>query len=350
MKHLGIYFKILIVSVLFLTSCHKESLTTLKGCWLAVSENHPNNSIWQGEWNVTDESISLNATVNSYSIEDTIIIINDSIEGVISKMTKNEVCVVLGSDANIDTILLYRGGLGVTKGLFTINSKGDQVRFSKGNLQYIGSAETPYWKFADSQNDVIGNANNSNEETANRDLFGWGTSGYNHGAINYQPWSTSEDWNNYNPYESSSCNLNDNSGQADWGYNKILNGGDEEHRWSTLTAQEWDYILHGRNMSNSEKSYIISSTNNDSIMFLTLIPDDFKGNRYDEAHGCVLLPATGRRIGDTVYDFGSYGAYWTSSGYGDCCAYELKFDNVSITTSYNSSRAYGQAVRLVRRL
>ena len=35
---------------------------------------------------------------------------------------------------------------GAINGLFTINENGDQVYFSQGNLQYIGSAATPYWK------------------------------------------------------------------------------------------------------------------------------------------------------------------------------------------------------------
>ena len=46
---------------------------------------------------------------------------------------------------------------GALKGKFTVNSNGDQVRFSQGNLQYIGSASTPYWKFADKQWETLGN-------------------------------------------------------------------------------------------------------------------------------------------------------------------------------------------------
>ncbi len=80
---------------------------------------------------------------------------------------------------------------GAINGLFTINANGDQVYFSQGNLQYIGSAATPYWKFADHQWDYIGDAQTGTSEMLDRDLFGWGTSGYNHGAICYQPWSIS---------------------------------------------------------------------------------------------------------------------------------------------------------------
>lgn len=45
---------------------------------------------------------------------------------------------------------------GKLPGAFTINSNCDMVYFSQGNLQYIGSAETPYWKFADYQYEYIG--------------------------------------------------------------------------------------------------------------------------------------------------------------------------------------------------
>ena len=63
---------------------------------------------------------------------------------------------------------------GAIDGKFTINSDGDQVYFSQGNLQYIGSASTPYWKFADNQWDVLGTTTgqNSSDENIDRDLFG----------------------------------------------------------------------------------------------------------------------------------------------------------------------------------
>ena len=85
---------------------------------------------------------------------------------------------------------------------FTVNADGDQVLFSQGNLQYIGSASTPYWKFAEHQWDCLGTTTgqNSSDENVDRDLFGWGTSGYDHGAVCYQPWSTSQTNSDYFPY------------------------------------------------------------------------------------------------------------------------------------------------------
>ena len=83
-------------------------------------------------------------------------------------------------------------------GGFTINEDGDKVIFSQGNLQYQASTGT--WRFAENQYDYVGNAtlgnvyengvkcNNaliSDSYTGWIDLFGWGTSGYNHGAVCY---------------------------------------------------------------------------------------------------------------------------------------------------------------------
>jgi len=38
-------------------------------------------------------------------------------------------------------------------------------------------------------------------------------------------------------------NLNDQTGQADWGYNAISNGGNTTDTWRTLTSDEWCVCL-----------------------------------------------------------------------------------------------------------
>ena len=81
---------------------------------------------------------------------------------------------------------------GAIDGKFSINEDGGQVYFSQGNLQYQASSNT--WKFAENQYDYVGSTNSNISSTYSGwiDLFGWGTSGYNHGANCYQPWSTSQ--------------------------------------------------------------------------------------------------------------------------------------------------------------
>ena len=89
---------------------------------------------------------------------------------------------VTGIDVNVTTeVNPGEVPVGAISGKFTINANGDQVYFSQGNLQYIGSAATPYWKFADNQWDYLGTTTgqNSSNQNVDRDLFGWGASGWN---------------------------------------------------------------------------------------------------------------------------------------------------------------------------
>ena len=124
--------------------------------------------------------------------------------------------------------------------VFTVGVN-QRVLFSKGNLQYRASTNT--WRFAVNQWDYLGNANSNMSATFSGwiDLFGWGTSGFNHGANCYQPWSTSTSCSDYFAYGSNTYNLNNQTGQADWGYNAISNGGNMENfGWRTLTQNEWE--------------------------------------------------------------------------------------------------------------
>ncbi len=79
------------------------------------------------------------------------------------------------------------GHIGSINGLFSV-SGSEQVYFSKGNLQYDGSTDT--WKFADHQWDVIGDSQGNSSQSTIRDLFGWGTSGWNSGNTYYRPYDT----------------------------------------------------------------------------------------------------------------------------------------------------------------
>ena len=135
---------------------------------------------------------------------------------------------------------------GALSGDFSV-SETEKVRFSKGNLQYRASTNT--WRFAENQWDYVGEGNTNASAFYDGwiDLFGWGTSGYNHGAGAYQPWSTSRYLDAYYAYGDKLYNLYDQTGQADWGYNAISNGGNTENSgWRTLTQSEWDYVFNER--------------------------------------------------------------------------------------------------------
>ena len=257
---------------------------------------------------------------------------------------------------------------GAIAGLFSV-SASQQVYFSQGNLQYIGSASTPYWKFADNQWDYFGTTTgqDSSSQTVDRDLFGWGTSGYNHGATCYQPWSTSENNANYNPYGESNTNLYDQTGQAEWGYNAISNGGNQENQWRTLRYAEWNYLLNTRS-TLSGKRFAMAIVNN--VNGAILLPDNWDENIYYlnntnqhfsscndniitdsewsilEAAGAVFLPVPGTRNGTLVEHVGDQSVYWTSSRGSATGASGLAVEDGFIATGY-SFRASGYSVRLV---
>lgn len=260
---------------------------------------------------------------------------------------------------------------GAINGLFTINTNGDQVYFSQGNLQYIGSAATPYWKFADNQWDCFGRTTgqNSTNQNVDRDLFGWGTSGYDHGANCYQPWSTSTSSNDYFAYGNSSFNLYDHTGQADWGYNLITNGGNQENQWRTLTLSEWNYVFNIRSTISGVR---FAKANVNSINGVILLPDDWNISTYTlnntnfagasfgsntitapqwaalESVGAIFLPAAGlRNYGTSVSYVGSYSYYWSASCSDSNHAYNLFFYDSSLGTSSGYTRSNGFSVRLV---
>ena len=171
--------------------------------------------------------------------------------------------VKIGQRSQVTVNLKASVPVGAIKGLFSV-SETKKVYFSKGNLQYQASTKT--WRFADNQWDFIGGehgvihtgnvnacSNNNISETYAGwiDLFGWGTSGYNHGAVCYQPWSKSENVADYTIYGKENCNLHDFDGTADWGYNAISNGGNAIGQWYVLDSTEWNYLLNPSSQGKS---------------------------------------------------------------------------------------------------
>ena len=266
--------------------------------------------------------------------------------------------------------------IGAINGLFTINDNGDQVYFSQGNLQYIGSASTPYWKFADHQWDYLGTTTgqNSSEQNVDRDLFGWGTSGYNHGAICYQPWSTSwfeEDYLIYGESSVTLYNLYDQSGQADWGYNAILNGGNTENcGWRTMTRSEWYYVIIARSTESGAR-FAKGCVN--GINGVIVFPDEWNVSYYAisnindgtasfnnntlflsqwttlEQFGAVFLPASGNRIRLNVGGGNMNGCYWSSTAgawHPDIMFFSGERLNPNDDDEYEYSEGY--SVRLVK--
>lgn len=255
---------------------------------------------------------------------------------------------------------------GTIAGLFSV-SANKQVYFSKGNLKYSNGT----WSFHEHQYDrcfiANGNASSSYTSTGTFDLFGWGTSGYNHNNAAYQPWSTSTTNSDYYAYGNMNYNLYDLTGEADWGYNAISNGGNTENSgWRTLTMNEWSYVFNQRTTTSGIR-WAFANVND--VNGVILLPDNWNATTYAfnsgasfsyniitaedwanvlEANGAVFLPVEGYRSGVSVYDNDYSSSYWSASKSDKDAAPPLTIANGWDPYIGYSSRLKGCLVRLVR--
>ena len=261
---------------------------------------------------------------------------------------------------------------GAIEGLFSVSAT-QQVYFSQGNLQYQASTNT--WRFAESQYLVAGDDNIYISPTYDGwiDLFGWGTSGYNHGANCYQPWSTDDDRQNYFVYGMHDYNLNDETGKADWGYNAISNGGNMENSgWRTPTHEEWVYVFDTR-ATESGIRYAKAKVND--MKGIILLPDNWVASTYAlnnindadancdgniisavdwanilEANGAVFMPFTRIRRGNSILGE-DYGGYHSATYRDNDHNWSVDF-NVDWGSTFGTDgaawRSDGRLVRLVR--
>lgn len=237
---------------------------------------------------------------------------------------------------------------GAINGLFTINANGDQVFFSKGNLQY--NKESDIWSFAEHQYDTVGGS-------AWQSLFGWGTGN--------NPTLNSENNDDYSTF-------------VDWGVNPISNGGNQPGLWHTLSSEELLYLFDERPNANSK----YGGGNVDGSRGLIILPDkwtcppgltfnpglsqvnnDWSNNVYTSAQwqqmedaGAVFLP----KIWNWVENSSPGGAgggyfclnsvyYWSFSWANDRAIY-LFFNGTDLNSQnydFDEHRNYHLAVRLV---
>ena len=277
---------------------------------------------------------------------------------------------------------------GVLPGAFSITSS-NTVHFSKGNLQYQASTNT--WHFAQNQwnwvgiTGYLGNVSGSNNKNASStysgwvDIFAWGTSGYNHGATNYQPWvgaSNSINNTDHNVYGSMTKNLYDKKedetmeGKADWGYNAISNGGNSENLWRTLTNNEQQYVFGSRGAYSFAKAivngvngvilfpngwdnslYSITSYNVKTVEYNTNTITLEEWNNIFEVNGAVFLPAAGHHFNNSgTSTAGTEGFYSSSNYYSENNIFGISFSSTNMgTQGAQFARRFRSSVRLIRK-
>lgn len=244
-----------------------------------------------------------------------------------------------------------------------------QVWFSQGNLQYKATTDT--WRFAPYQWAFVGRDNDKAAADYDGwiDLFGWGTSGRDHGAVNYQPWSKIHDTKSnilYHAYGNPDACLYDGTGEADWGYNAISNGGNTEGLWRTLAIDEWTYLLCSRHTASGARFVMARVAGKDGLV---LFPDRWKSTCYPfnavnafqacssnmvsandwtellEPAGAVFLPMAGVRAMDGVHENTS--VYFTAS-VASSNAWLIVVTNAGWWVSTEGHFGDGSSVRLVR--
>lgn len=222
------------------------------------------------------------------------------------------------------------------------------IEFAPGNLQYTQS--TGKWSFAENQYDTIGNANVVNGVLGDKiDLFG-------HSSNAIAKWGVSLSTNDQDY----------NGTYIDWGTLKI--GNSAANTWRTLTSEEWDYLLNIRANATMLKGIaqvvgvngvVLLPDNWDaSVVGVAFNPgfglNDFTINTLDadqwltmEKAGAVFLPATGMRLGTTLYFHNEYCQYWSATPFNANYAFYI---NASASEMYmtNNGRSTAQAVRLVK--
>ncbi|MBQ3438992.1 MAG: serine/threonine protein kinase [Bacteroidales bacterium] len=259
--------------------------------------------------------------------------------------------------------------MGAAPGLYSVG-EGRQVFFSQGNLQYRASTDT--WRFAEHPFDFAGKSNLKMSPTYDGwiDLFAWATSGYDHGAVNYQPWSRIKDVRS-DPlsyaYGKPDSPLYAEDGRADWGYNRIINGGDEEGQWRTPRVSEWVHLLFVRNTASGVRFAKASVAGVNGVI---LLPDQWKTSVYplnsvnregaSYASNTVSLSDWNQRLAPAgaafLPDAGDFtlggiltvmGGYYTSDAAAtDAWHFLLADDGIYFDT--RGHRGDGLSVRLVR--
>ena len=251
-------------------------------------------------------------------------------------------------------------------GLFTVNSDGKQVFFSKGNLWYgkLNGEDAATFHLESNQYESTPSTDKDRDET-HISHFMWCDDAANARALSYNT-----EWNGINKSFFAGKDFTVN-GYSGWG---VLTGGDNG---------EWAYLLntrktiYGKDTDVENRRYAAVKVN--GMAGLLIFPDDFSswpsgaGNEPQtfntnssnwndrnyaveqftvlQNNGCVFLPAAGYRNGNKglarVFNVGNFGYYWSASPNSDILAFDLNFHSGLVNPSNDGLRNQTYSVRLV---
>ena len=276
-----------------------------------------------------------------------------------------------GSQSPIVTFTTIGEEADPVEGEFSVSAT-KKVQFAKGNLRYEGDSQgyEAEWSMAKQQYEVLGDknidvkSNGSSYPAYLKDLLCWSTTNNYYGVSNYYR-ESDEDAAQYF-----------HGDFVDWGENPALIA-DLGEGWSTLSKDEWTYLLTERENADKLQSFAIISYKEGeedvSVKGLILLPDDWTGDepaatytaetwKTLEAAGAVFLPVTGHlwsyedengRTKTVINGIDVIGNYWTSTPAGDksdYCAFAARFNlnDSELTPNAEMERRLGCAIRLVK--
>lgn len=269
---------------------------------------------------------------------------------------------IAGSRSPIATFTTIGAETDPSEGVFSV-AGNKKVQFAKGNLRYQGDDWEGHWSMANQQYEVLGQENVQAQRESTypadlKDLLCWSTAKNRYGINNY-----------YYIEEEAEAASYFQGDFADWGSVPALIS-DLGSGWSTLSKDEWNYLLNEReNAAQLKMTATVAG-----VKGLVLIPDEWTAPdgvliseemtadqwATIEQTGVVFLPVAGQLTStyntstwETTTTVNEVGTYWTSTPSGDKSdlnAFALTIGDEGATLDTDLYRRIASAVRLVKAL
>lgn len=260
----------------------------------------------------------------------------------------------------ISMIMMFTTGCGkkditvtdqlLLSGKFSV-AEGKQVRFTKGNLYWDGTA----YHLESSQTAYAGPSVGTTYNASHVGHFFWASKAdCQSGTAAYMPYTAEYSFSNGQDDDKRTVNDKFFCGEDS---KMTVDGQSGLFALTCGTDGEWNYLFSAR--ANASSLYKKHVTVNGVSECIVIAPDDFTGtlaDSYDasawktaETSGIVCLPPAGYRNGNVLHNQGSCGGYLsaTPSSSDVNLAYGVYFPDPSFFPTDCERRSYGYSVRLV---